>query len=141
MPYIASAPLLSGSNYKEIAKQARLVYRDIAKQTKRRAYVRSAYYKKEKIFFEYYWQHLSQKALVYRTTRLRYLACAIELIRYSRIEPTVKINPNRHHELLYRFTGQTRDGKRFYVQIKENRKTKQKYFMSVFPETKNLPPD
>jgi hypothetical protein len=42
-------------------------------------------------------------------------------------------NPNKTQEALHRFTGCTKDGEVFYVQIRANKKTNRKGFMSVFP--------
>ncbi|MDO8471955.1 MAG: hypothetical protein Q7S64_02290 [bacterium] len=68
-----------------------------------------------------------------RTKRLAYLPCAIDLIEHSRNVPTMKVNPNKKTELLYRFGGLTKEKEVFYVQIKENVKTGAKYLMSIFP--------
>ncbi len=123
---------LSATRYADLIKQVRRMYHDIEKQTKRRPYIRSAYFDKEKIFFDFYWRHLDQKSFVERRKRLRYFACGIELIKNSRLEPLTKPNPNRRSETLHRFAGLTKDNELFFVQIKEDTKTKQKYLMSVF---------
>lgn len=126
---------LPGSNYKEVYKNARQVYSPIEKKTKRQPYLRSAYFKKQKVFFTYFWKHISDKQFRDRVRRLKYLACALELIENSKIPPTIKPNPNRKSELLYRFYGKTKDGDAFYVQIKEEIKKKRLNFISIFPET------
>lgn len=46
--------------------------------------------------------------------------------------PETKQNPNGKHELVHRFAGTTPDGELFYVQVKENKSSDNKYFMSVF---------
>ena len=115
-------------------KQVRLIFREVGRKTKRQPYIRSAYFKNEKIFFTFFWQHLGQKSQTERPKRMRYVPCALDLIQHSKAEPTIKTNPNRK-ETLYRFTGLTPGGELFYVQIKENLKSKRKYFMSVFPDT------
>ena len=56
-----------------------------------------------------------------------------ELIKKSRVEPTTKENPNTPSELLHRFTGATKGNDIFFVHIKEDRRTGQKYLISVFP--------
>ena len=134
-PYRASTKPLRGSSWNEIAPQARHLLRFITRRTKRRPYIRSAYFRKDKIFFTYFWKHLGQRSHRQRAKRLRYLPCAIELIRHSRNEPELKENPNRHGEFLHRFYGVTPDGQTFVVQIKENKKTSRKELMSVFPYT------
>jgi hypothetical protein len=129
--YQTKSRRLPGSNYKELREHALKIYKQIEQQTKRRPYIRSAYFKKEKIFFDYFWDHLWQKKARDRMKRLPYFLVAIELIKYSRIKPSSKLNPNVKNEILHRFAGITKDKRIFYVQIKENKKGK-KYFMSCF---------
>ncbi len=61
-------------------------------------------------------------------------AAALEVIKNSNIHPEAVENPNKKRELLYRFKGKTKDGILFTVQIKEDKKSGAKYFISVFPE-------
>jgi len=122
----------SGSNYKEIMMDAKTLFKWIKKRTKRRPYIRSAYFDKQKIFFDYFWQHLFKKSFKIRTQRLKFLPCAIDLIQNSKIPPTSKENVDNRNEILHRFKGETRDKEVFYVQIKEDKKTGRKYFMSCF---------
>ncbi len=44
----------AGTSYDELIKKARRFFRQIEGKTKRRPYVRSAYFDKSKIFFDYY---------------------------------------------------------------------------------------
>jgi len=125
---------LKGTRLEDVYKKAQLVYTNIKKHTKRQPYIRSAYFKKSKIFFNYFWVHDKQKSRKQRTDRLLYFPCAIDLIKNSKLEPTVKINPNKPSEILYRFAGKTRDNKVFYIQIKEVKRSQRKYLMSIFPE-------
>jgi hypothetical protein len=124
---------LPGSNYNDIHKQVNGIYNKIEKRTKRQPYIRSAYFKKEKIFFNYFWQHIRQKREKDKVRRLKYFACAIDLIQNSKNEPEINVNRNRSYELLYKFFGKS-SRKIFFVQIKENKKTGAKYLMSCFPE-------
>ena len=124
---------IAGTDFKEVARKARLFFHSIESRTKRQPYIRSAYFDKEKIFLNYFWPHLDQKSRRERLKRLVYLSCAIELIEYSRAKPTSKIDPNQKDELFHRFTGLTKKKELFYVQIKEDLKSKKKYLMSVFP--------
>ena len=133
IPYQTRAKKLSGTSYREIHSDILDIFKHIKSKTKRRPYIRSVYFKKQKIFFDYFWEHLWQKSWKERVKRLKYFPCAIELIQKSRQEPTSKQNPNKKSEILHRFAGLTKDRELFYVQIKENKKTGQKYFMSVFP--------
>jgi len=57
----------------------------------------------------------------------------LELAKNSRNRPVSKENPNKRGEILHRFAGLTRDKEVFFVQIKEDKKGKKKYFMSCFP--------
>ena len=138
IPYQTKEKKLSGTNYQKVMKRARQEFRSIKIKTKRRPYIRSAYFNKEKIFFDYFWSHLSQKPPKERFKRLQYFKAAVELIQYSNIQPTVKPNANRPKEMVYRFAGTTKDKKQFFVQIKDNKG--KKFFMSCFPKRKNFPP-
>lgn len=126
------ARILSGTSYSEVNHQARILYRDIERRTKRKPYVRSVYFKKDKIFFDLFWSHLHQKNPRDRMRRLRYFPVAVELIKKSRQKPVSEVNRHRLTEILHRFTGVTSDGHVFYVNIKENTRSHRKYFMSCF---------
>lgn len=125
---------LSGSNYTEVKKSAERLFTNLKRKSKRTPYIRSAYFNKEKIFLNYFWDHLKQKSLKEKTKRLKLFPCAIELIKNSRNEPKVTINRNKKSEMLYRFTGKLSNQQIFYVQIKKNIKSNKKYLMSFFPE-------
>jgi len=125
---------LPGSSYSEVMRAARREYRAIQKHTPRRQpYIRSKYFTKDKIFVNEFWNHLNQKVPADRLRRLKLLACAIDLARNNTFDSAVMQNPSKSQESLHRFAGQTKDGEIFYVQIKENKKTNRKDFMSVFP--------
>jgi hypothetical protein len=132
--YQTKAKKISGTRYGEVFHGAFSVFDEIKKKTKRRPYVRSAYFKKEKIFFDYFREHLFQKRPNERMNRLRFFKAAVELVKYSRNEPSSKINPNKPSEIVHRFAGTTAEKDKFYVQIKEDKKRKRKYFMSCFPQ-------
>jgi hypothetical protein len=87
----------AGHRYAEIMPQARKLFRTIQRRTKRRPYVRAAYFKKDKVFFDYFWIHLNQKSVHDRARRLKYFPCALELIAKSTVEPLtfIEINPTR----------------------------------------------
>lgn len=133
--YQTKSNKLPGTNFSEVCKVAYDLYRDIKRKTKRRAYVRSAYFNKEKIFLELFWPHLHEK-LNHRDKirRVKYLPCALELIRNSRHDPISKDNPNKSSEILHRFAGMTKEKEKFLVQIKENKRNGQKWLISVFPD-------
>jgi len=132
IPYKTKSKKVSGTNYGEVMRNAFNVYDEIKKKTKRRPYIRSAYFKKEKIFFDYFREHLFQKLPKERMRRLKYFKAACELVRDSKIGPVEKTELFERKEILYRFAGLTVEKEIFFVQIKEDRK-KRKYFMSCFP--------
>ena len=133
VPYLTKINKLSGSNYVEVKKEAEIVFKQIKSKTKRRPYIRSAYFNKQKVFFDFFWQHLLEKSLKQRARRLKFFSCAIDLIKNSRIVPTSKENVDNRNEILHRFVGQTKNKEIFFVQIKENKKSGMKYLMSCFP--------
>ena len=85
--YQSKTKIIAGSNYGEVMRNTFSVYDKIKKQTKRRPYVRSAYFKKEKIFLDYFREHLFQKSPKERIKRMRFFSATVEMIKYSRIEP------------------------------------------------------
>ncbi|PIQ77148.1 hypothetical protein COV82_06140 [Candidatus Peregrinibacteria bacterium CG11_big_fil_rev_8_21_14_0_20_46_8] len=137
MAYQVKIKPLPGTNYSEVYKRTLDIYKKIKNRSKRRTYIRSSYFKKDKIFLDIFWQHLHKK-LNHRdkTRRLKYLPCALELIRYSNDEPVSKENPNARSEILHRFPGITKTKEEFFVQIKEDKRIGEKYFISVFPNEK-----
>lgn len=133
--YKTKADKIHGSTFGEACKNAFDLYSQIKRKTKRRPYIRSTYFNKEKIFLELFWRHLHEK-LNHRDKlrRVRYFACAVDLIRNCCLDPLSKDNPNRSSEVLHRFAGITKDGDFFFVQIKENKRSGQKWLISVFPD-------
>jgi len=109
---------LTGSGFHEIRCKAFIYHRNICRQTRRRPYVRSIYFNREKVFISLFWDHLfKKKNWRDRIRRMRYFPAAIELIRTTRLKPQSKINPNKSSEILHRFTGLTSDHDLFHVQI------------------------
>lgn len=96
--------------------------------------MRSVYFNKEKIFLDYFWQHLQEKKWQDRFRRLQYYACALDLIVHTHVAPTKKQNPNKSSENVYRLKGVTKNNEVFFVQIMEKKKNGNKHFISVFPE-------
>lgn len=133
--YHAKTKKLSGTSYAEVYKKAFSIYLKIKKQSKRRTYIRSTYFRKEKIFLSIFWQHLHDKLNIRdKVRRVKYFPCAIELIKNTHFNPIVKDNPNKKSEILHRFIGITSDKEVFLVQIKENKNNNEKYLISVFPD-------
>jgi hypothetical protein len=132
--YKTKSKKLAGSNYVEVHRKAFNFYTQIVKRSKRRTYMRSAYFKKDKIFLSLFWHHLQDKFNQKdRLWRLKFYPCALELIRNSKVDPESKENVDRKSEILHRFTGITPENEIFFVQIKENKNNNQKYLISVFP--------
>lgn len=132
--YKVKSKKLPGTNYSEVNKKAFALYSKIKKRSKRRAHIRSAYFKKDKIFLSLFWHHIKDKLdLKDKTRRLKYFPCALELIRNSHFDPASKENVDRKSEILHRFMGVTSENEVFFVQIKENKRNGQKYLISVFP--------
>jgi len=126
------------STHREALSMARKYYSVIKRRNKRRQpYIRSAYFYKHKVFVGVFWDHLSQKNSAEQTRRLSLYACALEVIRNSRHDPDAVIESTGKDVILYRFYGRSREGLYFCVQIKHNRRTGRKDFMSVFPINKD----
>lgn len=136
--YKAKTKPFSGTRYADVGYKAFGLYNQIKRKSKRRPYVRSAYFKKDKIFLELFWHHLQDKHnLNDKARRLKYFPCAIELIKESKIDPLlIKENPNKLSEILYRFSGIALNEDSFFVQIKMEKRSGRKWLMSIFPEQK-----
>lgn len=124
--------MLPGTSYEEVVKVARYEHKKIEKLTKRQAYVRSTYFNKEKVFISLFWEHLAQKHPKVRTKRLRLYTAAIDLLRNTRCEPETIFKQDDLSVLLHRFYGVTRSGEEYCVQVKQDKRTGRKDFMSVF---------
>lgn len=132
--YRTKSVVLAGTNYKEVSKKAFGLYNGTRRKTKRRPYIRSAYFKKQKIFLQLFWNHLGDKNFRDRTRRLKFFPCALELIENTRHDPKTVQTIERSNELLHRFAGQDKNGQNFFVQIKEEKRTGEKWLTSIFPE-------
>lgn len=125
---------ISGTSFKEVNKTAQLIYKQIRLKSKRTPYIRSKYFKNEKVFLTIFWKHLFDKNEKDRTRRLKLYECALDLIKNSTRNPETRENFQKKDELLHRFHGAITSGDKFVVQIKENKRTKRKDFISVYPE-------
>ncbi|HRZ95812.1 MAG TPA: hypothetical protein P5262_04600 [Candidatus Moranbacteria bacterium] len=125
----------SGTDFREVYRKAFHFYSRIKRKTKRRPYVRSAYFKKDKIFLELFWHHLHEKENFRdKIRRMKYFQPAVELIQKSKFDPESAENPNKSGEMLHRFYGITANSELFCVQIKEEKRSGKKWLMSVFPK-------
>ncbi len=120
---------IPGSSYNEVVARARKEFNTIRQRTKRQPYVRSKYFKNDKIFMTVFWDHLMQKHPKTRRKRLKFYSAAVDLLRNSTNEPEGIIDKGN---VLFRFYGVTKDGKSFCVQVKHDKRTNRKDFMSVF---------
>lgn len=125
---------LKGTDYHEVCRRAHNYYSELNRGNRRKPYARSTYFNKDKIFLELFWHHLFEKKnRGDRIRRLKFLPCAIELIKKSHINPTSKENVDKPKEILHRFEGMSLEKDLFFVQIKEEKKSGKKWLMSVFP--------
>lgn len=130
--YQAKAGKLTGTDFVEVRRKAFFIFKQIKSKSKRNPYIRSAYFNKDKIFLNLFWAHLFEKPIGERLRRLKYFAAAIELIEVSRLAPEIKKDPNSK-ELFYRFSGFSKEGNLFYVQVKGKEPSGNKHLMSIFP--------
>lgn len=131
--YQAHLPRLGGTrSYKDAYKKSNLFFKPILKKSKRQPYVRSAYFKKRKVFFSLFWKHLFDYPHKVRVERLQYFPASIELIEKSSNKPDSKQNNAKKSEIFHRFYGLTKEKDKFCIQIKEDLRSETLYLMSVF---------
>lgn len=130
---------LTGHRYVDVLPRARSLFRGLQRRTKRRPYIRSAYFQKEKIFIGAFWTHILQKLPSDQARRLKLLPCALEVIRKSRNDPVTFIDPTQTNSLLHRFYGKSPDGRLFCVQVKQDKRSGKKRLLSAFPIKKSHP--
>ena len=112
--------IIPGKVYGSVNKIARSIFHVIERRSKRKPYIRSKYFHKQKVFLSFFWDHLATKWPRDRVRRLKYFVCALEVIRHSPFDPEVVANPNNKQELFYRFYGQVKNSGTFVVQIKKD---------------------
>jgi hypothetical protein len=64
---------LPGTDYSEVYPRAFSIFKDLKRKTKRKPHIRSAYFRREKIFLDYFWEHFHQKSSTDRVRRLKFL--------------------------------------------------------------------
>jgi hypothetical protein len=124
---------LPGSSYDEVIPRAHREHNAIRRRTKRQPYVRSRYFNKDKVFLNIFWNHLVQKRRGEQTARARLYLCAIDLLRNTPHSPDSIFSYENPNTVLHRFYGATNGDQLFYVQVRQNKKSGRKDFMSVFP--------
>lgn len=127
-----TSKIIPGQIYQNVNKIARALFHQIERKSKRSAYIRSRYFKKQKVFLSFFWDHLSSKKTQDKVRRLKYFECALEVIQNSCFNPQIRTNPNNKQEIFYRFYGQVSQNI-FVVQIKKDKHNRLE-FMSVFPK-------
>lgn len=127
---------LAGTTYSEAVHNARKAYQIIQHRTKRQPYVKSKYFRGDKVFINIFFNHLVQKRKGEQLVRAKLFNCAIDLLRNSTESPVTIIKRENMNEILHRFEGITKEGEHFYVQVKQSKRTGRKDFMSVFPKNK-----
>lgn len=132
--YKSKAGLISGTSYYEVLRQVRKEQAKIENLTKRQPYVRSTYFSKDKVFIAAYLTHVMQKGRKSRTSSLKLYNAAIDLLRKSRCEPETLLKADLPRVILYRFYGTTKDKIEYCVQVKQDKRSGRKDFMSVFPK-------
>ena len=131
--YKTNKQKIPGTNFKEVNKFAEIIFKKIKSQTKRTPYIRSKYFKKEKVFITLFWAHLFEKHEHERFRRLKFFDCALDLIRNSTCDPETRENFKKKDETLHRFHGETKNNEEFVAQIKENKRTGRKDLISIYP--------
>ena len=132
--YQTKEKLMPGTSYGDVYPAVFGIYKRLKKKSKRRPYIRSAYFGKQKIFLDYFWEHLHQKNSRDRVRRLKFYLCALDLIKNSKHNPYTLDNVNRRSVMLHRFYGITKEGSEFSVQIMTDKRSGKKYLISVFPK-------
>jgi len=123
---------LPGTSCQELNREAKNFYKGIKSRTKRTPYVRSRYFRNEKVFLTLFWAHLAEKNEKDRARRLKFFICALDLIKNSTIDPETRENFQKKDELLHRFYVLIKGGEQFVAQVKENKRSRRKYFISVY---------
>ena len=135
--YQTKCKKLAGTDFREVNKKALAMYKIIKQKSKRRPYVRSIYFNKTKIFLSIFWQHTYDKNhYIDQFRRLKFFPCGIELIQFTKYNPESKENVDDRSEILHRFSGITCENELFFVQIKEDKRTGEKFLISIFPVDK-----
>jgi len=135
--YISQLGQISGTSLKVANRRAHDYIHLLTNKTKRQPYIRSKYFKKDKIFFKYYWKHILQKHGKDRVRRLRLLPAAVDLLMHSQYPPQVEPYKDKG-SVYYRFMGRNTNKELFYVQVKEDIKTGEKNFVSAFPAKQKI---
>lgn len=130
--YKSKYGLLTGTTYEEVVHNARKEFNAVRRLTKRQPYVKSKYFRGDKVFITVFWDHIVQKNLKERTKRLKFYKAGLDLIRNTTQAPEIMIDKAHPGMVFNRFYGVTKTGEHFCVQIKQDARTNRRDFMSVF---------
>jgi hypothetical protein len=109
---------LAGSTEERARKNALEYYQAIKRKTKRKPYIRAAFFEKQKIFLDVFWSHTFEKSRKVRAERFKLFPCAIELLEKTTKTPEIYIPTQKKSETWLRFFGRTTTGVHFVVQVK-----------------------
>ena len=125
---------LPGTSYQEIINAAHYHHQKLQKRNpRRRVYVRSRYFNRDKVFLTLFWPHLLQKRRGDQMRRAKLYLCALDLLRnYNYLNGAVIENGHPEATLL-RFMGRTKDGVLYVVQVKVYIRSNRKDLISVYP--------
>ena len=129
--YRCKTKVFPGTDFAEVMVPARQLFHQYEANTRRQANIKSPLFGKDKIFLAAFWEHIAKKNRKDKTRRLKFYACALELISKATIQPESQPYKDKQ-STLYRFSGRAAGGQEFVVQISQN-KNGRKYFTSVFP--------
>lgn len=102
---------LPGTSYQEVIKAAHYHHEKLQKRNpRRRVYVRSKYFKQDKVFLTLFWPHLLQKRKGDQMRRAKLYLCALDLLRNYNDMSGAIIERGHPESVLLRFKGRTRDG-------------------------------
>lgn len=125
---------LPGTSYQEVINAAYYHHQKLQRRNpRRRVYVRSKYFKRDKVFLTLFWPHLLQKRKGEQIRRAKLYLCALDLLRnYQDLDGAV-IDRSHPESVLLRFKGRTKDGVLFIVQVKYQIRSDRRDFISVYP--------
>lgn len=130
--YHTKCEALSGTSWKETHAAAKDAHKSYIGSARRRAYIRSPLFQRDKVFIDTYWRTLGTRNFRDRQRRLSFLPCGLELIKHAHFSKQEVVESKRRY---YHFDGVTPAGKSFSVHIKEDGAGR-RYLMSVFPYTR-----
>ena len=96
--YKTNKKKISGSSFSEVRKEADRIFDLIKSKSKRSPYIRSKYFRKEKVFLNLFWTHIFDKHNKDKIRRLKFIECGIDLIKNSAINPESKDNVDNKSE-------------------------------------------